>query len=283
MNMEKIGDLRREENISRKTVKGFTLIEMLIVIAIIGILAAITSVVVSGFVRDSTFESCNNKAQLVYTAVQNSLIQSEIKQDVSMFDVDYLKPSGTSVPSDKLIYAELVLNIDNGQLDQTQSIEIRSYYDGSSADGTSMTYSPTLVWDFSTNKPKSTTDESYRRRGESVKFYYNYILNNLSSEFTGTCQIFIDLSNYTVDTVVYNETSGNPITYLNKWYLKDGTAETKKLRGAYGTMNLYTQRTTLKREGEYFGCYPLLDSIGVYGTNYSISKNNHDIDASKLS
>lgn len=278
MNMEKIGDLRREN--SRKTVKGFTLIEMLIVIAIIGILAAILSVVVSGFVRDSTFESCNTKAQLVYTAVQNSVIESEIKQDMSMFDAKYILDTGTAAPSDKLIYAELTLNLNNGELEPGMDIELTSYYNGLPTVGDS--YRANLVWDFSTGKPKSSTNVSDQKRGEAMKFYHNYIINNLSAEFTGTCQVFIDLANYTVDTVVYNETPGNSISYLNKWYINDGTAKAKNLPGAYGTMNVYTQRSTYKREGDYFGCYPVLDSIGAYGTAYSMAQDNHDIDPDEL-
>lgn len=279
MNMEKIGDLRRDEKFSRKTVKGFTLIEMLIVIAIIGILVGMISIITAGFVRNSTFESCNNKAQLVYTAVQNSLIQAEITQDLSMFDVGYLKPSGTSLPSDKLIYAELVLCLNNGEIDSTKDIKITSYYNGQPTG--SMTYPPTVAWDFSKGKPKSTSDESYIRRGKSIKFYNNYIVNNLSEEMTGTCQIFIDLANYTVDSVIFNEVPGNEIDYLNRWYFNSGTAKSKKTSGFYAVRSLFTQRDIYKVKGDYFGCYPMLDDVGQLGSadsDYSLAAKNNTIE-----
>ncbi|MCH5194876.1 MAG: prepilin-type N-terminal cleavage/methylation domain-containing protein [Oscillospiraceae bacterium] len=73
--------------VPNRKLKGFTLLELIIVIAIIGILTGMTSLVVSGFRRDSNIEAYNNRAQLVYTAFQDILIDMEIHQDKSMLDV----------------------------------------------------------------------------------------------------------------------------------------------------------------------------------------------------
>lgn len=75
------------KNSDRKHLKGFTLVELIVVIAIITILAGIISVSVFGMQRDARIESNNYKAQMVFSAFQDVLIDCEIKQDLSMFDV----------------------------------------------------------------------------------------------------------------------------------------------------------------------------------------------------
>lgn len=279
MNMEKIGDLRREEKSSRKTVKGFTLIELIVVIAIIGILAGMTSLVVMGFVNNSRQESANTSAQLVYTSMQNALIQSEIQQNDLPFNAEYVGFDGTPA-SKNIVYAVVTARVDLGKIMSDRPFEVKTYFDDNST--ASVSFTPSTVWDFTKGKRKdSVTDPTKKdyHMAEAFNFFSKYFTMNLGANFTGTCQIYIDYGNYAVDSVVYNEDTNRDVAFLNTWQIKGGSAEKYKIKCMAGTQNIFTQKASHKREGIYFGCYPLLDDIGVKdaANGYVLATNNFDI------
>ena len=258
MNLEEKSSVRLAAN---KKLKGFTLIELIIVMAIIAILAGISSLAIQGFVRDSKLETANNKAQLVYTAVQNALIQAEIRQDSVGFDAKMMTSTVSTAPSN----AEMTFRFSNGSFVEDDDIEIHAVYpDGTSA---SLSSAPSYVWDFSNGKAVSGANVGLLAQ---YKFLDKYVCDNLAADVTGMCKVYVDYTNYTVESVVFFEEADDTrfaelCTYLTK-YKQAGTGVEEN--EFYGVKSVMDHRSIYKKCGIYFGAYPMLDDLpsGSYTT-----------------
>lgn len=254
-----------------KTVKGFTLIELIIVIAIIAILASISSVAIQGFLRDSRLETANNKAQQVFTAVQNLMIQTEIKQNTEeMFDRTYLStgtassPAKTYVCLDFMLEAGEIVPITTGTTDK----EIRLFNN----------ISDTTPYSVLCKATPSTDAE--KRAKKVFDSFEKYVCGNLSEEFTGYCYVCIDLDDYSVVSVVFTEaydrvksqpgvSTVNPITnslFTETYtYAGDKSYSVISCDGLIGaTAGDVTQKDFYKKTGICIGYYPMANDVTTF-------------------
>lgn len=254
---------------SAKSLKGFTLIELLIVIAILAILAGIISIITGGLVRDSRLEAARNTAQEVYTGIQNTLVQMEVKNEGDLLDPTKYGAGGTFTE-----YVTLSFVMDNGLMTSANDLVI-----------TDSSTSVTLSYDYPNSVSASTDMEKKFRK------LAKYITDNLSTDFTGYVYAAIDMEDWVVDSVVYIEdyqkvqNSANGIADFVPMFKTKSSGSTNIMAASNGRVpfckNIFAQKRIYSGKtlddgtfmsaaaGTVVGYYPFLDDVSGTTVSYS--------------
>lgn len=216
-------------------VKGFTLVEMIVVMAIIAILAGTLNLATQGFIRNARLETANDKARLLFTGFQNVLTQCEIKQDDSTIR------SGSTATGD-LTNVVISFKVYNGEV---------QCYDNGLTGG-----SGTLNTDYTGSIITKYSDQTAGSKKSNIPQAIAGIIDNT---FDGEAKVYIDYENYEVKSVVYKPmTDTNKTTSVSDF--SDGDLDTFGTGNWYlGFANSGTQDTAYAHHPLY-GVYPYQDT-----------------------
>lgn len=240
-------------NVNRRKLKGFTLVELIVVMAIIVILAGIGSLGVTTFVRNARLETLNDKAHMIFTGFQNMLTQCEIKQDDSLF----FRVDETG-HTDKDVYAACVYfhiaSAGNGATYDRQrvgnKIEVLNVYtDGGTKTGNA----------YDRNDADADRKAAYEKLESAILSY-------IPEAADGTYAVYINYENYTVDGVVCRDlVNGADPTVVQNDLLKY-TVPSGHGYYYFGLNNRTEQKDKNARKADY-GVYPYGEEVGITFTN----------------
>ena len=227
---------------SHRKFKGFTLVELIVVMAIIVILAGIGSLGVTSFVRNARMGASDDYAHMVFTGFQNILTQCEIKQDSTVFSHDEAKHSD-------LMDVAVTFKMSEGKI---TSLKVASDYSSYGTGGSVTTAALT---------------GDYMKYSGTLAALANAIMDNIDNTFEGEAKVYIDYDNYEVKSVIYQRPEASET--INESYYKEYTVNGYKFYG----LDSGTDRTALcSGKGATGGTPPgKVISCGVYPYQSSLS------------
>lgn len=282
----------------RKKIKGFTLVELVVVLAIITILAGIGSISVVGFIRDARIETANDRARIIFSAFQDIITDCEIKQDNSVFEPRGLESGFDGESTNDIVGAIIFFRICeydasghrniNGNMGLGDEIHIMTMHSNAVTHtfGAGPNMCSISVWKEGSTNPGVTSGSGANNTSDHGASYWKkldkYIGGRIDKSMEGTYVVSVDLKDYQVLSVITRDVSNgkDPKTGLySAWEVSDGKPlcdcinyYDDSLTAKDGTTVTLPQRTFLikdiaqekdisERRGITVGCYPLGDTL----------------------
>lgn len=281
-----------------KRIKGFTLVELIVVIAIIAVLSGIAVTAVNHYARNARLETLNDRAQMVYMAFQDMLLDCELKQDNSLFE-----PRGQAgdESTDDVIGSVIFFRISekdhgghknvNGATGLGDEIHVMTTHKNAPHNAMAANVSSISVFAPGSTSPEITSGAGRNLYADHGAYYWEkfnkYISGRMDESATGTYVVSIDLQNYQVLSVICRDIppdGRDPKTGLySEWEVDDSSKALGKYINFYsdegghnltagGTVIQPPQRTFILKDREHqrdisykvgvdIGSYPYGDTL----------------------
>ena len=236
----------------RKSAKGFTFVELIVVMAVIAVLTATLVMAVGAFLRDKKYDDANAKAETIYRALQIKLNQYEAEGHMTKLTTDVEVEGIGGIPrkstddNGELASENYYIYIGNfGEVDKDEeTIGICSdIYVAGAANAS--------LYNDSVKVDGSITDFYM---GDTIKTIYTKRTND-NVDWNPSWMAKIDMETYTVKYVIYSEDKVVPFNDVDKGFLDRCATDNT---GYY--VDIYEQQSSTERtarDQNVIGCYPM--------------------------